>query len=139
MKKIFNDNFNITPVEDACMFCKTFDVSFTFYKILENACRILQALQNDCIMEVYRKFFDALCKKFSHFLCDIQKFLQVFVITMQNFIFQKDHYIYFNIFTKFSLQLRKFSCALFNITCNGAIFYDYVKIWLFKQFPTQFS
>ena len=101
MKKIFNDNFNITPVEDACMFWKIFDVACTFYKILENACIILQALQYDCIMEVYRKFFDALCKKSSHFLCNKQKFLQVFVITMQNFILQKKHCIYFNIFTKF--------------------------------------
>ena len=35
------------------------DVAYTFYKILENASKILHPLQNDCSMEV-RKFFDAL-------------------------------------------------------------------------------
>ena len=71
-------------METACRVWKNFDVAWTFNKILENASKILHALQNDCSMEVLRKFFDAVCKKSMHFLCNIQKtFSQVFTITLK--------------------------------------------------------
>ena len=61
-------------VEASRRFWKIFDVAYNFYKILENASKILQALQKDGSMEIYRKFFDALCKKSVHFLCNIENF-----------------------------------------------------------------
>ena len=58
-------------------------------------------------MEASGKIFGALWKKSMLILCNIQKFWQVFAITiLQIFIFQKDQSkIYFGVFTKCSMQL----------------------------------
>ena len=77
-----------TLVEAACMFWKTFDVDCTFYKILENVSKTLDALQYDCSMEVFRKVFDALCKKLCIFYATY-KTLQVFAINFCNNLFFK--------------------------------------------------
>ena len=61
-------------------FWEIFDIARTFYKTLENASKILHALQNDYSMEVFRKLFDSLCKKSMNFLCSLQNFSQVFVL-----------------------------------------------------------
>ena len=76
-------------VETASRFWKIFDAACTFYKILENASKLLHALQTDCCMEAFRKFFDVLSKKFIHFLCNIENFLQNFVIIFNNQFFLK--------------------------------------------------
>ena len=68
----------ITLIKAACMFGKIFDVAYTFYKILQNESKIIDALQNDCCMEVFAMHF---AKNLRIFLCKIQNFLQVFVIT----------------------------------------------------------
>ena len=158
---------SFTLFEDACRFWKIFDVACPLFKNSEKACKILQALQNDCSMEVFRKFFDALCKKFMHFLCNIQIFLQISVIT-RKILFLKTNQlkIYFGIFTKYSMQLGKFSMhdthysllhaikkrvVLIIYSFRGlflswllknsspAIFYYNVKTWFSKEFLSKFS
>ena len=44
----------VTVVEAACKFWKILDVAYTFYKVLENASKILYALQSDCSMDFFR-------------------------------------------------------------------------------------
>ena len=77
-----------TLVEAACMFWKTFDVACTFYKILENVSKSLDALQYDCSMKVFRKVFDALCKKLCIFYATYRTLL-VFAINFCNNLFFK--------------------------------------------------
>ena len=137
----------------ACRFWKIFDHAYTFYKYLENASEILQALQKDCSMEFFRKFFDEICKKSMHFLCNVPNFASFCYQFLLNFIFQKKQMkIYFGILTKFSMQVFIFTSNeklsrgynLFTsrnflyfdyqkLSCR-AIFIYYVKMWLFKVF-----
>ena len=64
-------NFSLPLVGAACKFWKISDVVYTSYKIFEIVSKILYALQIDNSMEVFRKIFDALCKKSMHFLRNI--------------------------------------------------------------------
>ena len=63
-----------------------------FYEILENAFKILHALQNDCSMKVSRKLFNGLRKKYMNFLYNIAIIffgLQVFVCTFNKQFFSE--------------------------------------------------
>ena len=87
-KKINFQNFSLL-VEAASRFWNNFDVAYTFNKFLENVSKKIQDLQNDCRIQVFRKFLEAFCKKSMPFLENIHSFLQDEVISFSKQFFSK--------------------------------------------------
>ena len=98
-------------VEDAWRFLKIFDVACTFYKILENAYKILHALKHDYIMEVLRKIPVHFVKNLWFFYATYKNF--------QSFDFLETTWV-FNlvVFRNFPSRWEIFPYTLFNNTCN---------------------
>ena len=67
MSKIRTD---IYASQTACRFWKSFDVAYVFYKILENDCKVLHALEKCFPMHFAKNLciFYATCKTFSDIL-----------------------------------------------------------------------
>ena len=92
---------------------ETFDEAWIFYKVLKIACKILRALQLDCIIEVYIKFQMHFAKK----ICAQHgNFLQYFVMTFRNFFKEKwFEYMVRYFLSNFPSSFKNFPCALFLI------------------------
>ena len=74
----------------------------------------------------FGKFFDAFCKKIMNFLSNIQRFLQVSVITFwKNLVFKKSIEDLFRCSYKIFLQLRKFSIQVVHCYVESKIELSY--------------
>ena len=109
-----------TLVEGSCMqVSEDLWCYVQFHNILENAIKILHSLQNDCCMEVVRKFFDALRRNLSIFFATYRTLQVSIVVFCKTSSFKKIKWKFILVVLQnVPCNLKRFLCTLIVIRCN---------------------